>query len=68
MCFPGVLSGKLARTCFKNKFLGLKAKSSGAKAQLNPSDLRGPFGKLRAGSEGPLFHGCTGVPDFFSRL
>jgi len=29
--------------------------STGAKAPLIRPDIRGPFGELRAGSEGPLF-------------
>jgi hypothetical protein len=29
----------------------------GLKPELISRGLRGPFGKLRAGSEGPLFHG-----------
>lgn len=31
----------------------------GLKAQLHFNTLRGPFGKLRAGSEGPLFHNAA---------
>jgi MFS family permease len=34
-----------------------RERTSGAKAQSTTADLRGPFDKLRAGSEGPLFHG-----------
>ena len=32
------------------------------------SDLRGPFDRLRAGSEGPLFHGAAHVHVFFRSL
>jgi hypothetical protein len=35
----------------------LAAPSTRAEAETNLPSLRGPFGKLRAGSEGPLFHG-----------
>jgi hypothetical protein len=31
----------------------------GLKPRLIAEDLRGPFGRLRAGSEGPHFHGDT---------
>jgi len=40
----------------------------GLKPALVPCDLRGPFGKLRAGSKGPLFHGNNSILSFFRNL
>ncbi len=37
-----------------------RERTSEAKAQSETVDVRGPFDKLRAGSEGPLFHGESG--------
>jgi MFS family permease len=37
-----------------------RERTSGAKAQSETVDIRGPFDKLKAGSEGPLFHGKPG--------
>src|SRR5208337_492475 len=39
-------------------------KTSGAKPQADFRGVRGPFGRLRAGSEGPLFHGDADICDF----
>ncbi len=37
-----------------------RERTPGAKAQPRDADLRGPLDKLRAGPEGPLFHGAPG--------
>lgn len=38
---------------------------AGLKPTPNPGDLRGPFGRLRAGSEGPLFYGDADAIESF---
>jgi len=35
-----------------------------SEARIDSMCLRGPFGKLRAGSEGPLFPGKVSTPSF----
>lgn len=40
----------------------------GLKPALIPRNLRGPFDKLRAGSEGWLFHRPANFRDFFRSL
>ena len=45
-----------------------KGDPQGLKPALIPNALRGPFDKLRAGSEGPLFHGDVYIREFFRSL
>jgi hypothetical protein len=56
------------RVCFKRlrKNASLdKERPPGLKPALISRGLRGPFDKLRAGSEGPLFHGGAHIRNFF---
>ena len=61
------LYGAAKERCGKTQFAE-KRRPPGLKPALITLDLRGPFGKLRAGSEGPLFHGDAQIHSFFRKL
>ena len=62
-----VLSGT-AEEAAEKRNLPKKQRPQGLKPALISRGLRGPFDRLRAGSEGPLFHGNARICEFFRSL